>query len=1173
VKMSSQETEILVQVLDEKYKLSDFALKYINEELYEWEKGGITDPIGQLITWLWGMIDEALNTLRRGLEGFITTVRDQIVNSVTSFVDTVYKGITSAIDAVSSTINTVIDSLGSITSFLNDFYNSVVSSFESLGLTLTVVVDFLNQIWSILEGLASQITSAIVSGFSTLQAWINEALNVIGKTLGDVWNTLQGLASQISTWFNNLASSIAGIATSIYNYLQGFTTTLWINIQGGFSTLQNWVGNAFKTVSQTLTQLATTVTTGIESLWRGFQDLGAAIIGGFQSFTKMVADSLASVQGFFLEQYNKLASSVTTITQTLQGFINPLVNIYNWLTNLPKQLTDIAKNLSEWLISGLSDIAKGIENIAKTLWDRIVAFGKWLAGALQNLGRTLLQLGSGLLTGLGNIAKGFTEAVGGWFKGVVEGFLTQPIQNLASDFRKIVEEKYKEGKLGELEIWVTLLPTFIGMLTLPRVLAGLIKSAGLTFVGTEITIGIPGTNIRFPFKPGLFAAEMGSALWDISGELIRALGYGFAIWISRPFTRAVNATVRNWLPVELPTLDMVIEATRRTMPTTDFKNMLESIKKTMALYGYSDFVISWYTKLHTEKYVEIEDRFGVKRKFPISLLYQLPSGSDLCRMMVRDVFGKPENPFPSFAKAIQTRGYNVDVASMYYMLHFRYPPMDKLWEFACRCAVGLAWVTETPRKEGNLGASDAKAPVDLNADVKTVEALTQHLNNWIANYLKYYSKWHDYAPFAWVKGFTADRLIVMDLMADIPMRIDVRWMYKWKIVEDLDVFRIVVARGMHPRWVEKITVAECMNALQEERTLARTGVINAYKEGFTTEQLLTQTLSKLTTVKIMGKDWDVRFLEGEIKLLALRARYDRSLDILRDYSRELIRSAADNIMTFTNVVANLGKSIDQVAQKLGISLSLDSTYFDAYKPVVSTMFNIYTIHRVRIWIRYMMYRILTRFSQGYLTKAEIEKLIQDLVEKGKLTELEKALLQDVADIMLQYFLRRSKANAVLKKLSRGAIGIEDARRELSKLGLDKETIDALIEERAKLYTISIDKLVSMMEYIPIDMSKFKEKMELMGVPEDEKRLYVPYAFAREIKSELDKYVTEVLKDFEDGVIDKREAERELNEIATLWGEAKKVFGVDWIIYSPDERKLLLMVYEKRRLRKERRRGR
>jgi len=548
---------------------------------------------------------------------------------------------------------------------------------------------------------------------------------------------------------------------------------------------------------------------------------------------------------------------------------------------------------------------------------------------------------------------------------------------------------------------------------------------------------------------------------------------------------------------------------------------------------------------------------------PRALMYDIPTGSELCRMMVRDIFGPIENPFPSFEEAIAMRGFTSDVAKLYYLLHFRYPGMDRLFQFICRVAAGFGWVTAKPTPEAGLGF-EGPSPKEMSDRYKanplqSVRELTKLLVP--------YSKWHDYAPFAWMRDFTADRLIVLDLMADIPMRIDARWMYKWMIISDDDLMRIVVARGMHPIWVERIAVAEAMNALAEERTYVRTGVISTFKEGFVTERLLEWVLGRLTTVQILGKNWVVRFLPSEVKLLALRAKYDRSIDILRDYFADLRSSVADNIMKYEGMVGALKNAVGKLAETLEITLKLDETYMEQYKPVVETLHTIYTTRRIRVWLRYMMFRILTRFAEGYITKGEMYGFIDSLVARGKLTDDEKALLVEVADFMYTYFLRETRARAILRKLTRGAITEQKAREELMKIGIEREAADALIEQYAKIHTISVDKLVGMMEYIPVPDKFLKEKMDVVGIPPEEQKLYVPYAIVRELSEELRAYTREVMKDYVEGFITKDQLTRELDGIATLWGAARRLWGVDWVLWSPEERQLLLAVAERRRQRK------
>jgi len=63
-KLSKQDIQIIVQVLDKNYILENFNYDNIPEILKKWEVGGVTDPLGQLIEWLWEQISEALTELQ-----------------------------------------------------------------------------------------------------------------------------------------------------------------------------------------------------------------------------------------------------------------------------------------------------------------------------------------------------------------------------------------------------------------------------------------------------------------------------------------------------------------------------------------------------------------------------------------------------------------------------------------------------------------------------------------------------------------------------------------------------------------------------------------------------------------------------------------------------------------------------------------------------------------------------------------------------------------------------------------------------------------------------------------------------------------------------------------------------------------------------------------------------
>jgi len=1040
--------DIVVQVLEERYHIVEFAVEYVEVITFEAQYGGVLDPLGQLITWLWDQISGAIDILRRGLEGFITTVRDYIISAI----ETAISATQSAIEGVVAGVRTVVDAisagLASLSSFVESFAATISAAIAGLGSTLAGAVLVIEEIWKAIQGFVAAVVEGISAFIKGVADTILGAIKGVADIAGKIWTFIQGIAATIvDTLSKALKTAYDGIIGAIGSVADG-VGRIWAVVEGIGAIIVDSVAKGFEAIWISIAAVAAQILEGIRTLGTTFQlaltDLGAYLAGSWEAFLRGFADTWAKVQEFFKDAYNSVVKGLTDVAFTLQGFATSLAQIVAPITGLVEQVTKFLTGVPE-------------------------AIGAMLAGAWKWISETLVPM-------------------------LVEGVKA---------------------------LW-----------------------SGLVAFGQWVWTGV---------------VEFGKIIMGWIGMMI-----GANIWIWRPIAFGINAVMRNLLPVRLPEERWIVDVTRRVMPRREFAEFLDGLYRWFALYGYSDTVVAWYTRRAREWYVQVIDRFGRRRRLPVSLLYELPTASDYCRMMVRDVFGPPEEPYPSFRKAILMRGMVPDVALMYYMLHFRYPPLERLFEFICRASAGYTWVDVRPIIEAGLGFP-GMSPKQLGDRYKgrPIESVRQLIKKLVP-----YSKWWDYAPFPWIPDFTADRLIMLDLMADIPTRIDARWMYKWMVIEDEDLMRITVARGMHPDWVLPVATAEAMNALAEERTYARTGPIMTYRDGFMTLRNLEGLFKKLTTVRILGTDVPVRFLPGEVALLSLRAKYDRGRDILRDYSRDLVRMAGDHLIAYDAVVSNLNTLTGDIARKLNIKLSLDREYWELYKPVVKTLLTIYTFRRVRIWIRYGMWRLLARISSGFVARKDVEGIVDDCVRMGRLTPQEREILMEFAMFMYDFVLKSTQARGILRKLARGAISEADARRQLEALGLDREVIDGLVEQHAKIHVISPDKFVSMMEHIPVPSELFVRKLDMVGVPEDERRLYVPYATARMLASEMRAVATEIGLAFVDGVFTEQQFRRELDDLATLWGTVPRQLGVEWIVLSPEERDMIVRKYKLRRLRKE-----
>lgn len=1183
--------KIQIQVLDKTYSLEEFSLEVIPKEISDWKIGGITDPLGQLITWLWEQISGALDVLENTFWGFLTTIRDQITKTFTDLINALTSTISGLFDSLKSAVegffNSIISSISNVIDTINTTFTTIIDTLASTSAQILAgvesvfqavvsgIIDIANNIWSYIQ----QIPDLVVSGVETL-------INTLSSSVSALFSTLQGW---LTSAFNTLTSTLS----QVWDFISQIPNIISTSVAQAFTIVSNTILSALNTISSTLQALVDSITSAISF---ALSQIHNALIGFVNTITTT-----------FGKAWELISSGLGEVKTAIAGFVNPLIQISQFLVKLPENLAStvtnfFTKTLPDWIgiiVTSLQDIALKVwDFLTQTVIPTIINSIKGLTSFIFDAVKTIIAgalniiygLGEGIARGVAsfitnaiNFAKEIGKATVETAKGIIEEVSGQLGKAMEGFYKGLLDKIKKGEKIGEWEIFATMgASLFAGQMLARAIYVGLMKlgyAIGQHNIGFGFSLRIVGAkgetkpiNIRWDF--GGILMHIAKEIKEIPDELGKAIMYGVAIWMSQPLAKAMNYYARNLLPVELPSLATMREIVQRTMPISEkFKELISTLTYNMSLYGYSDTVIEWFSKQHTEEnwYVNVKDRFGKDRKFPISLIYDLPSGSDLCRMMIHDIILNVGD----FEKAMLMKGFCPDISYLYYLLHYRYPPLEKLWEFYCRAKANMLWLDKT------FLSSDEKAMMSkANLGYEPVPPVNLQKNpDVILDAIGSYAKWWDYAFFSWKSGMTSDRCIAIEMMADIPMRIDARWMYKWQVptagltkpFTDEEVKRIVIARGYHPSWVEPITIAECMNALAEERTYARTGVINSYKEGFLTESDLTQTLSKLTTVKILGKEIEVKFLEGEVKLLTLRAKFDRALDVLRDYTRELVRSIAENIIPFDQLKEKLKTSIQNLANSLGIKLALDDKYLDAYKPVTETYKEIYTTHRVRTWLRYMMFRLLTRFSQGYMKKEEMEKIIEELITKGKLTDTERKLLTDIAQSMFDVFTRTIKAEAILRKLSRGTITKDVALKELVNLGIPSDVADDMIEGRAKVYTPSVLTLITMAEYIPIPKEKLIDKMEKMGVPKDEQNLFYAYYIAREIDDELKAIFREIAKDFEDGEIDEKTFKDELDKLATLDGKVKQIAGVDWIIWSPTERELLIWAYKLRRERKARKR--
>ena len=1118
-----------------------------------------------LITSLSNSIQNAFNTVRNVLNNVVQTlqnIRNQIVSSIQNTISSIR-------DAIVNTIQTISQN---ISNTLSGIVNRIIEGFKGVQTFLTGLAHNIQTQLGNIPKLFEGITNALKGFIGQIAKYIEG----IPKTISGI---LQDTLTKFRTWFSAIMDGITQIATTFRGFINPLVEIKnWLYTRISEVTkpitdaIQRFIGDPLGTLKEAFGKVIDFFT----NIGEKAKELFAPIVNAIQSFIHdplgTIAKAFEPVLDFFGNIKERAVELFKPITDAL-GKLD-LSGITEFFGNIGKAISSVLSDPLKWISDRINDVVNFVrtkvipvvQNVFKGFVSGITEFVNWISGVFKGI------VGNAITT----------------LKGAINTILIEPLMNATNvnkwmkDNETILKRCFFTSPANKAQQGFNMFLTAVLLGNLPfEVLAiywfakAVEDAGGLTkFIELKLSPILARLGVRI--EPEKIKMGTTKLLKTVAKEWVKTMIFTTSFWIYEPFKYYVNPYVR-WttgLPHEIPTYHEIIKATRRYLPCTlmDDKTYQLAFQKvveyTHTIMDYRAFPF-WFEVMTLGEYTpeeviqragfpkvfsfQITDRFGTTRTIPLVELYEIPTPTDTIRMMLRDVIQNLDD----FEKIMAMHGFTKDITAMYYMLHFKYPSPSALFEFVSRVAGGVVWFSPTGKAKEIIESESEnftawglgfapKTPIDLAKSVekyrlpkpsqtpasidtsKIDEVVTQRFNE-IVGYIMPYFKWHDYFPMAWIDGFTSDQMIAIELSADIPQRIDARWMFKWGIISDTDLLRIVMARGMHPAWASKITIAEIMNAMSEERTVVRTGIINAFKEGFTTEENLHKQFRHLTDLEILGVKVPVVFLEGEAKLLTLRAKYDRALDILRDLVRQCVHGYQHNVYDFDTFKSKIKSVVETLAKSLDIPLAFDESYFNTYKEYLDVYHEIDTISRIRSWIRYSMYQLLYRFTRGYVPKDKAKELVSLFAETGKLTEEERKVFETLMDFMLDGYVNEVKVRAILRKLSRGVISLDEARKELESLKIPKDLVDALIEAYARVYTLSISTYLSYADYVPIDVKLLEKKLELLGVPEDEKKIILEVFRIKPIRTEMSRAIERLLDLFEDGYITEDELKKELEK--------------------------------------------
>ena len=1031
------------------------------------------------------------------LQDGMKRITDTILENSSKTIDVLNRNMSKAIDAISSTGERLANAIAAVHRAITD---TIIASYEATSRAITTTFnEFMDALRNQFGRLSDKLREKFEQGINSILDSNKKVIDFIEDTSKRVTDTLignlekfigalvdasarlQDAVNKMSTSAKDIVDAILGLPERTRPLLKEYWHILLREELKGWDIVWDEVPRFFKKaspVSPFESLMALAIAAASEHPFGQLQILPGTLsrVRAAGGHTLSAAMAAAYVTQMPAQEHVAFVSLPSELFRPLLSAFGAVVvpavqNLYESMSTVITTLADLVMNgfkaLFDAIINSLLEVFKGMAdtfvNISHGTYKFVAGEANPAVPLLKSFYEVeFMKLMTDTMNYLHKQAFDVLKQIGGTF-GI----------DIARDIQKFVEAPSPEDELTRwtLATGSILLTPILGGIGVRVVSVVLHKIASFIYnLSWPVRINLKpmGIGVDFTFNiaqaVGGTLSHFAASIKDSIDVLTTGMIYGIAIWASQPLARMINFHLRNVLPIEMPSLPQAIEITRRHMPfmyeqdKEKFEWTLRLMKYYMSLQGYSDKVLSAIFKSDRELFVPVVDRFGVTRRIPISMMFELPSASDVARMVIRDILQDPE----AIKKMFATRGMNEDIATLYYLLHFRYPPPERLWTFYTRGISGLLWAQITPAEAREL-EREAKivkgfmpaSPMELNFKSDELDSM-----------LKTYMKWHDYARFAYAPKWPSDNLIVIDTLADIPTKIDQRWMVRFglyqlmsekgitlesdvsafvtKLVEptarskirlDLTNFcRTLQATGLHPYYVPVTAVAEVINAITDERTLMRTGVINLYKEGFFDTRSVVRMLTGVLTVSFDVAYFDqatgswktgvinvpLRYLEMEARLIALRAIMDRALDILKDIQKDVLTGYSEFIITdydefkkrFSEVIAKVNavyaSDFRAVAGQDPPPELMIRFIDEYYKPLVESYDiwrEIWTIRRVRVmtqrWLGWLMYRVAT----GVVEPRELEDLVKFMAKETRMPEREKEYLMKVMEFMAQLSLR------------------------------------------------------------------------------------------------------------------------------------------------------------------------
>jgi phage-related protein len=1201
---------------------------------------GFVSSLTSLINNVWGAVQQiggALAGIADRIWSGLQTIGQSIIGAVQSFVGMVQGAINSVASALSGLISRIWDGIQSFGSAVSGFFSRIWEGIQSgLRWLWDGLQGIIGRVWDGLQTFGRMVSDFFVKLWDGIQSGFRLVFDQIkgfgnwlwGNIQGGLkwlWDAVTGIGTKIWEGIQWYVKTTVDLYTKLFEGLQGFGKIVSSGIEGlgtalrnYFSTLQNWLSGAFEVVGNALSGVGKIVTDGFVRVGQAFSDFAKI----FDKWATTLLSGIQAIGSGFTQFLQAIANLPQTIQNIFSGIIKFFERVGEGIVEFVKSPFEfLRKYLIEPLWTGIKWLAGKIWEGLQWLWQKIVEGAQWIWNALQQAGQWMLNAIAGIANAIQNAFIGIANTLAGFGKTVYEFIINMfmKIKETASEaIQKYVKEVISEfmtavgwgsppGLTTEnfVKAWGTSLlwslPLYAFALAVEIPIRGIAYGLGflarkLSGLDLKIRLSLKflGAGGDFEFN---FAKALGDALNNFSKEMLKHaekfyepfwMGIGF--WFGRYASTLLIYMLRNFIPIEIPSFREAEEIWNRIRSTglASFKtpesvvgspkDAEEVVINFLKMKGYSDYVLKLAFADENEFYIEIEDRFKVKRRIPLADAWRVPPPSDIITMMIRDVIIEPNY----FAAVMRMQGFNKDTSILYYYLHYKYPSPEKLAGFYWRGMARVLWFDKTLEEEGlktflGLEAYKASPPMKINERPDV-------LNNMIMKYMK----WHDYAPFPWDNEFPTDKSIIVELMADLPDKVDFRWLTRYGIIEhmsslgvkmdttidkivsalqgakgnellsrqvspeiSLDVSllsRFLIARGVHPYFASIVAVAESHVMLTDELTFLRSGFIELYRWGMANIHQLESLMSGLFVIKFttgyINTDGSVvtytynkpvLWLPAERRLLQLRAAMDRYYMLFRDFVREVERGVRFLALHTKSTAEEIKKYVSQLKldKETSEEVNRSLSYLEKYEKAEDL------IHEYGKIITERLRDEISKIAGVDVTFTIDDMYVDTWVKSAVLTRAieSRTWIRHYSTRLIAWILYRTSygwtdisefSNLTTVLMSRGWLTVEE-----------KEFLDVVASwvyriVRREMIPTPIQ-LATFSEYMKVPDNIIDKVLDDHRVPDEYRQLYKQYITYRFIKSDYRTYLNRARRAYVMGIINDSEWSNIIAEAVNKYG--------------------------------------